>query len=116
MVDSMPYTDIDVVTAYNMVTEGKYPNLIILDVRTQSEYDNGHLENAILIPDTELKSRIDELLPYKDTEIVVYCHIGVRSSEAVNILDSNSFTKVYNVLDGIKAWKSANYPIIPKFP
>ena len=116
MVDSMPYTDIDVVTAYNMVTEEKYPNLIILDVRTQSEYDKGHLKNAILISVTELKSRIDELLQYKDVDILVYCHIGVRSSEAANILDSNNFTKVYNVLGGIKAWKSANYPIRIKFP
>ena len=116
MVDSMPYTDIDLVTAYNMVTDGKYPNLIILDVRTQSEYDEGHLENAILIHYTELESRIDELLQYKDTEIVVYCHIGARSSEGANILDSNNFIKVYNILGGIKAWESANYPIIPKFP
>ncbi len=116
MVDSMPYTDIDGVIAYNMVTDGKYPNLIILDVRTQSEYDEGHLENAILIPYTELESRIDELLQYKDTAIVVYCHIGARSSEAANILDSNNFTKIYNVIGGIKAWKSSKYPNIPKFP
>jgi len=111
----MPHTDIDVVTARNMITEGNYPNLIILDVRTQSEYDKGHLENAILMPETELKSRIDELLQYKDTEIVVYCHIGARSSEASNILDSNNFTKVYNVLGGIKAWESANYPVFPEY-
>lgn len=112
MVDSMPYTDIDVVTAHNMITAGKHPNLIILDVRAQSEYDKGHLKNAILMPDTELKSRIDELLQYKDIEIIVYCHIGARSAEASSILDSNSFTKVYNVLGGIKAWDAANYPVI----
>ena len=108
----MPYTNIDVATAHNMITEGRHPNLIILDVRTQSEYDKGHLENAILIPDTELKSRIDELLQYKDKKIIVYCHIGARSAEASSILDSNNFTKVYNVLSGITAWEAANYQII----
>ena len=112
----MPYTDIDAIIAYNMITDGSYPNLIILDVRTQSEYDEGHLENAILIPITELKSRIDELLPYKDNKIVVYCHIGARSSEAAHLLDSNNFTKVYNVLGGITAWEAANYAIISKHP
>jgi len=112
----MPYTDIDVVTTRNMITDSSYPNLIILDVRTQSEYDKGHIENAILIPVTDLKSRIVELLQFKDTEIVVYCRIGARSSEATNILDSNNFTKVYNVLGGIKAWNSAKYPVIAETP
>ena len=115
MIDNMPYTDIDAITTHNMITDDNYPNIVILDVRTQSEYDKGHLDNAILMPVTEMKSRIDELLQYKDTEIVVYCHIGARSADASSILDSNNFTKVYNVLGGITAWKSANYPIIPKF-
>jgi len=116
MVYSIPYTDIDVVTANNMITNGSYPNLIVLDVRTQSEYDEGHLEDAILIPVTELESRIDELSQYKDSEIVVYCRTGVRSAQASSILDSNDFTKVFNVLGGITAWESAGYPIIPEFP
>jgi len=113
---SMPYSDIDVVTANNMITNGSYPNLIILDVRTQSEYDERHLENAILIPVTELESRVNEIAQYKDTEILVYCRTGVRSAQASSILDSNNFTKVFNVLGGINAWDSANFPIIPEFP
>lgn len=112
MVDDMSYTDIDVITANNMINNGSYPNLIVLDVRTQSEYNKGHLENAFLIPLEELESRIDELSQFKDTEIVVYCHIGHRSSEASRILDAQNFTKVYNVLNGITAWETANYPII----
>ena len=67
MVYSSPYTDIDVITGNNMITNGSYPNLIVLDVRTQSEYDEKHLENSILIPVTELESRINELSQYKDT-------------------------------------------------
>jgi len=113
IVHSNPYTDIDVVTAYSMITNGSYPNLIILDVRTQSEYDERHLENSILIPVTELESRINELSQYKDTEIIVYCRTGARSAQASSILDFNNFTKVFNVLGGINAWESAGYPIIP---
>ena len=116
MVYGMPYTDIDVVTGNNMITNSSYPNLIVLDVRTQSEYDEGHLEDAILMPVTELESRIDELSQYKDTEIVVYCRTGVRSAQASSILDSNDFTKVFNVLGGISAWEFAGYTIIPEFP
>lgn len=111
----MPYTNIDVITAHDMITNGSYPNLIILDVRTQNEYDNGHLENALLIPLAELKSRLEELSQFKNSEIIVYCHIGGRSSDASKILSSNKFKKVYNIYKGIKAWKSANYPIISEF-
>jgi rhodanese-related sulfurtransferase/cbb3-type cytochrome oxidase subunit 3 len=110
------YTSIDVDAANDMITGSSYPNLIILDVRTQSEYDEGHLENAVLIPLTELESRIDEILPYKDTEIIVYCKVGGRSAQASSILDSNNFTKVFNVQGGITAWESAGYPIIHEFP
>ena len=112
----MPYIDIDVKNAHNMINDGSDSNLIILDVRTQSEYEKGHLEKAILIPVTELQSRINELLQYINNEIIVYCHIGARSSQASSILDSNKFTKVYNILGGIAAWESANYSVIPEFP
>jgi rhodanese-related sulfurtransferase len=99
-----------------MITGGSYTNLTILDVRTQSEYDEGHLENAVLITLTELESRIDEILPYIDTEIIVYCKVGGRSAQASSILDSNDFTKVFNVQGGITAWEFAGYPIIHEFP
>ena len=72
LVYGKPYTSIDVATANDMITNGSYPNLAILDVRTQSEYDEGHLENAVLIPVAELESRVDEILQYRDTEIIVY--------------------------------------------
>jgi len=110
------YTSIDVATANDMITGGSYTNLTILDVRTQSEYNEGHLENAVLIPLSELESRIDEILPYRDTEIIVYCKVGGRSAEASSILDSYNFTKVFNVQGGITAWESAGYPIIHEFP
>lgn len=116
VVYSNPYTNIDVITANNMITNGSYPNLVILDVRNQIEYDDGHLENSLLIPVTELESRIDELTQYSDRDIIVYCRSGVRSSQASTILDSNNFTKVFNVHGGINAWESAGYPIIPEFP
>ena len=116
LVYGKPYANIDVVTANNMISNGTYPNLVILDVRTQSEYNEGHLENAVLIPLNELESRLGKILPCKDSEIIVYCKSGARSAQASYILDSNNFTKVFNVLGGITAWESANYPVIHEFP
>jgi parallel beta-helix repeat protein len=105
-----PYMSIDVGTAYSMITGGAYPNLVILDVRTKAEYDSGHIYGATLIPVTDLQTRIDELASHKNDEIIVYCLGGTRSAQASSILDSNGFTKVYNMLGGITAWKSAGYP------
>ena len=116
LVYGKPYTNIDADTANDMITNGSYPNLTILDVRTQNEYNEGNLENAVLIPLTELESRLNEIAQHKDSEIIVYCKVGGRSAQASSILDSNNFTKVFNLQGGITAWESANYPIIHEFP
>jgi len=106
-----PYTNIDVDTSYNMITNGSYPDLVALDVRTQSEYDGGHIYGAVWIPVSELGARIDELANHKDDEIIAYCESGGRSATASQILDSYNFTKVYNMLEGIQAWQFAGYPV-----
>jgi len=111
MAHASPYTSIDVDTAYNMITNGSYPDLVALDVRTKNEYDSGHIYGAVWIPVTELAVRIGELAGHENHEIIVYCASGGRSVTASGILDSNNFTKVYNMLLGISAWQSAGYPV-----
>jgi parallel beta-helix repeat protein len=106
-----PYTDVDVDTTYDMITNGSYPDLAVLDVRTKSEYDSGHIYGAVWIPHSELEARIDELAGYKDHEIIAYCLSGGRSATASDILDSYNFTKAYNMIGGISAWQSRGYPV-----
>ena len=86
------------------------PSLVIIDVRTTSEYDSGHIEGAININVNELESRLDEL--DINTEYLVYCRLGVRSTRAMSILNDNGFNKIYNMLGGITDWIDAGYPII----
>ncbi|WP_371802513.1 rhodanese-like domain-containing protein [Candidatus Lokiarchaeum ossiferum] len=105
--------DINVSEAYEMINDDEnYPDLIVLDVRTQSEYDSGHLNNSILIPLDELENRLDELEEYKDTEIIVHCRSGSRSQAASEVLVANGFSKIYNMIGGISAWNSAGYPTV----
>jgi len=94
-----------------MITNGSFPDLLILDVRTLSEYDSGHIYGSVWIPHTELDARISELAGYEDHDIIVYCRSGVRSVTASGILDSYNFTTVHNMLGGILAWQSAGYPV-----
>ena len=99
------YVDVDVSQAKQMIDSN--PDLVILDVRTQSEYDAGHIQNATLIPVSELGGRLGEL--DKNREILVYCASGGRSATASQTLVENGFSKVYNMLGGITAWKNAWY-------
>lgn len=103
--------NITVETAYNMIKGGSFPDLAILAVRNQSEYDINHLYDATLIPLHELETRIAELEEHMNNEIIVYCGSGGRSEIASGILADNGFTKVYNMLGGITAWIEAEYPV-----
>ena len=102
------YGDITVEQA-KILIESK-PSLTILDVRTQEEYDSGHIEGVILIPISELEDRLDELS--KNEEMLVYCRTGNRSSTAVNVLRANGYTKIFHMKNGITAWTQAGYPTV----
>jgi len=86
------------------------PSLAILDVRTEGEYAEGHIEGAINIPVEELEQRLDEL--DKERGILVYCRSGFRSEQACEMLIEGGFRKVYNMEGGIIAWMGAGYPIV----
>ncbi len=105
------YTNVTVSEAKTM-TESN-PSLVILDVRNQSEYNSGHIRYAKLIPVYELESRLDELDIDDDT--LVYCRSGGRSSVASEILASNGFSYVYNMLGGITAWINEGYHVYVKY-
>ena len=83
-----------------MDTEEVY---IILDVRTQAEYDEKHIPGAILIPDYEIKERAEEKLTDKDQLILVYCRSGRRSKLAAEALVELGYTNIKE-FGGIIDW------------
>lgn len=102
------YGDITVEQAKELI-ETKQP-LVILDVRTDLEFEDGHIEGAINIPVEELQQRLGELNP--SDEILVYCRVGGKSRRAMQILADNGFSRAYNMLGGIEAWKQTGYPTV----
>ena len=76
---------------------------IILDVRTQEEYDQGHIPGAILIPDTEIKVKAEDALKDKDQLILVYCRSGRRSKLAAEALVELGYTNIKE-FGGIIDW------------
>ena len=105
------YVDVTVSEAKTMIDSN--PLLTILDVRTQNEYNSGHIRNTELIPHTEIKARTSEL--DEDREILVYCRSGGRSASASQILVDHGFTQVYNMLGGILAWMDEDYPVYIRY-
>lgn len=105
------YTDLTVVEAKIKIDSSR--SLVILDVRTQSEYESGHIRNAKNIPVTELEGRLGEIS--NADEILVYCKSGGRSATASQILTDNGFPHVYNMLEGITGWIDAGYPVYVKY-
>jgi rhodanese-related sulfurtransferase len=108
------YRNISVQQAQRMINHNSR-NLVILDVRNQSEYDVGHLYDATLIPVFLLENRTIQIQDHIDDKIIVYCKAGARSTEACEILVEQGFTKVYNMIGGINAWMEADYPIYTSY-
>ena len=77
---------------------------IIIDARTQSEYDEGHIPRAILIPEYEIADRAEKELPDKNQLILVYCRSGRRSKIAAEELVKLGYTNVKE-FGGIIDWK-----------
>ena len=77
---------------------------IIIDARTQEEYDEGHIPGAILIPEYEIADRAEKELPDKNRLILVYCRSGRRSKIAAEELVKLGYTNVKE-FGGIIDWE-----------
>ena len=106
--DSGEYGDVSIQEAIELMEQ--IPDLVILDVRTVSEFEDGHIEGAINIPIDEFPTRLDELS--KDDELLVYCRTGNRSSSAVTILLDSGYTKIYHMHEGISVWIQQGHPVV----
>lgn len=84
---------------------------VMVDVREDSEYTTGHVQDSIHIPLGKLRERVGELEAYKGRPVVVGCRSGHRSASACAMLRKQGFEKVYNLRGGILAWENASLPV-----
>ena len=94
-------TQIDQDTAKEMM--GMDGTQIVVDVRTQEEYDSGHIPGAICIPNESITTEKPEQLPDFDQTILIYCRSGNRSKKAAQKLANMGYTNVYE-FGGINTW------------
>jgi len=81
---------------------------LILDVRTRSEFNSGHIPGAVNIPQDELSGRLGEL--ESGREIVVYCEGGGRSTAAASALRGAGFSTVLHLEGDMRAWRASQFP------
>ena len=101
---------IEVAQANKMVVQGT----LFVDVREQSEYDEIHAPRSTLIPLDQLGARMNEIAKFKDQPIVVICHSGKRSQEAVKALREAGFPQATSVTGGMVAWEKAGFDVVKK--
>lgn len=103
------FTDVNSLQFEKLVSTGKG---ILLDVRTENEFKNGHIANAgqLNFYASDFRSRL--LLLPKDQPIYIYCLTGSRSRSAAQLLVQNGYTNVYNLQRGIMEWNQQSLPVV----
>ena len=99
MVGKDRYCEITVGEAYRLISAQE----IMVDIRTREEYNGGHIENAVLVPNESIGSEMPEALPDKEMTLLVYCRSGRRSKDAAQKLLELGYQKVCD-FGGVIDW------------
>ena len=103
--NSLP-ADINTAMGYQKFEEGAF----LLDVRTEEEWEEYHIDGATMIVLDQLESRVNEV-PF-DQEVIIICNSGNRSIVARDILLAAGHTSVSSILGGIQGWMAAGHDVV----
>lgn len=87
------------------------PGTLVLDIREDKEYAEGHLPRARHIPLRQLSDKLGELAKWKEKPVLVTCRSGARAGAACRLLRASGFTQVVQLKGGITAWQQASLPV-----
>jgi molybdopterin/thiamine biosynthesis adenylyltransferase/rhodanese-related sulfurtransferase len=92
------------------VLDNRKNSPVLVDIRERDEYEQGFIPSADWIPRGFLEMKIEELVPDREREIIVYCAGGVRSALGTRSLTELGYTRVSSMAGGFRSWKNAGYP------
>ena len=95
----MDNNDIDIETLKRLQNQGTR----IVDVRSKREYEEGHINGSINIPEYEINSKFEKIFMDYNETIILYCSTGVRSKRACKKLIKKGYTNIYNLYGGIES-------------
>ena len=111
----MPIPEIDPSTLAQQLSGPPESRPVLLDVRFPEEHAYVAFPGSVLIPLPELDEHNEELEAFRGKRVVVYCHHGVRSLNAAEVLAAQGFRDVYNLVGGIDAWSQEVDPDVPRY-
>jgi len=88
------------------------PRTVLLDVREDHEWANGHADGARHLGRGILERDLEQLLPDPDTEIIMYCGGGFRTALACDAVQKMGYRRVYSLIGGYKGLVSAGWPVV----
>ncbi|WP_298339571.1 rhodanese-like domain-containing protein [uncultured Algibacter sp.] len=104
--ETIPYISVEALS-------NEKENVILLDSREEKEFKTSHLQDAICVGyDSFNLASIQPKLPNKDSKIVVYCSLGIRSEDVAEKLKKAGYTNVYNLYGGIFEWKNNDLEVL----
>lgn len=110
---SLDIPEMSVEEVQKLLASGEEPAPLLLDVRQPDEFRSelGHVPGAVLIPLSELPSRLSEIEDYRDKAVVAICRSGSRSAKAAALLRDSGFENVWNMTGGTLAWRQRGFPV-----
>lgn len=87
-------------------------NFVVLDVRTEQEFNEGHIAGALNISHDQVSSNLAQLASFKDKLVIVHCRSGKRAAKAENILTENGFSQLRHLTGDMNAWQASNLPTV----
>jgi molybdopterin/thiamine biosynthesis adenylyltransferase/rhodanese-related sulfurtransferase len=100
--------EVDATRARELIESG---GTLVVDVREQDEWDEGHIPGAVHVPRGHLESRIERAAPDSSRPIVVYCSAGNRSAFAAKTLGELGYEDVTSLAGGFTDWKRNGFPV-----
>ncbi len=88
-----------------------HDNAVMIDMREDKEYREGHIVNAIHLPASKQDNYTGKLEKYRDRPLIVYCRSGQRSIAVCSKLRKQGFESVCNLKGGVVAWQKAELPL-----
>ena len=84
---------------------------IVVDIRNQDEFENGHIEQALNLPLDSIETNLKKLNKYRGKPLILVCQSGTRTAKAVGILKKNAFEDLYVLDGGLTSWSKENLPL-----
>ena len=87
-------------------------NAVVVDVRTDKEFRQGHIVDAVNLPFTQVNDRISQLEKYKEQPLILACKMGQHSSTVAKQLRAKGFEQVYRLSGGMTEWTGSQMPVV----